>query len=50
MAWCLRALTTLAVDLGLVVSTPRDGSQQSIIPVSGELIPSSGLHEHEMHT
>jgi hypothetical protein len=46
MAKPLRALTTLTEDLYLILSTPQGSLQPSLIPVPGNLLPSSNLLRH----
>lgn len=45
----LRPLAALTEDLDCPQS-PHDGSQPSVIPVLGDLTPSSGLQGHEVYT
>lgn len=44
------ALAALAEDLGLIPKQPLGSSQPPVTAVLGDLVPSSGLHEHQAQT
>lgn len=45
----IRALAILG-DLGSILNTPHGSSQPAVTPAPGNLTPSSGLWEHQVHT